>query len=99
MPRFVTFLILALILAGVTGLGILLNQVDDKFLLLTFALVGYTLVCQLEIGDLKKRVRVLETQWASRQAAEGGSAALPDLGDLKNPTPEHLARALGQPEP
>jgi hypothetical protein len=84
---------------GFVALGFLIAQVDDKkaILLLALSVVTVYWLCRWEIDALRKQVDRLEGQIADlRREREGPTGGLSDLGDLKHPSPEQVARTLGR---
>jgi hypothetical protein len=94
-------LVLLALCVGIVALGYLLAQVDDKIgnLLLALSVVTVYWLCRWHIDALRKQVDRLEGQIDDlRREREGPTGGLSDLGDLKHPSPEQVARALGRSE-
>jgi hypothetical protein len=93
------FLVLLAVCVGITALGFLMGQVDDKNLLLALSVVAVYGLCRWDNEDLRKQVARLERQLADMQrVSDDPTGGLSELGDLRNPSPEQVARALGESE-
>jgi hypothetical protein len=96
MNRVIPYLLVGLVVLGFVALAWLLNAIQDRLYAGIAALILYILRNEWKIGNLEERVESLETQLAASAAPAASAPTLAELGDLRNPTPEQLARGLGQ---
>jgi hypothetical protein len=85
------------ICAAITLLGILSQNVPAVAVSLGVLLVLWGI--DWRFTEIEKRIRHLEAELANQRERGPSTDPLAALGDLKNPTPDELSRALGTPKP
>jgi|ERR1043165_8878139 hypothetical protein len=82
--------------AAVTVLGVLAQNIPGVALSIGVLLV--LLGIDWRCAALEKRIKQLEEEVACQRAHGSATDPVASLGDLKNPSPDQLAKVLGSPK-
>ena len=96
MNRVIPYLLVGVFVLGLFVLSWLLNAVQDRVTVVVTALILYILRNEWKLATVEERLESLEKKLAAPSDPSAGGPSLAELGDLRNPTPEQLARGLGQ---